>query len=79
MRIEFDRDTCIGMFQCVAEWEEGFEKDMDAGKAVLKDGEETEEDVFSEKCPRTRNWTRSSRRGRAPSTPSRCTTTTASS
>ncbi|AHG05020.1 ferredoxin [Halobacterium sp. DL1] len=51
MRIEFDRDTCIGMFQCVAEWEEGFEKDMDAGKAVLKDGEETEEDVFSREVP----------------------------
>ncbi|PSQ26224.1 ferredoxin, partial [Halobacteriales archaeon QS_8_65_32] len=26
MKIEFDRDTCIGMFQCVAEWD-GLEKD----------------------------------------------------
>jgi ferredoxin len=39
MRIEFDRDVCIGMFQCVAEWEAGFEKDTDAGKAILVDGE----------------------------------------
>jgi ferredoxin len=39
MRIEYDRDTCIGMFQCVDEWE-GFEKDLDAGKAVLVEGEE---------------------------------------
>ncbi|ERG88311.1 MAG: hypothetical protein J07HX5_00455, partial [halophilic archaeon J07HX5] len=21
MRIEYDRNTCIGMFQCVAEWD----------------------------------------------------------
>ena len=39
MRIEFDRETCIGMFQCVAEWD-AFERDEDAGKAVLVDGEE---------------------------------------
>jgi len=39
MRIEYDRDTCIGMFQCVHEWE-GFEQDLDAGKAVLVDGED---------------------------------------
>lgn len=45
MRIEFDRDTCIGMYQCVDEWE-GFRKDMDAGKAVLVDGEETESGTF---------------------------------
>ena len=50
MRIEFDRDTCIGMFQCVAEWD-GFEKDESAGKAVLVDGEEREEDVFSREVP----------------------------
>jgi ferredoxin len=30
MHIEYDRDTCIGMFQCVAEWDE-FERDEDAG------------------------------------------------
>ncbi len=50
MRVEFDRETCIGMFQCVAEWD-GFEKDEDAGKAVLVDGEETEEDVFVREVP----------------------------
>ncbi len=45
MRIEFDRDTCIGMFQCVAEWD-GFERDETAGKAILVDGEETDDDTF---------------------------------
>jgi len=50
MKVEFDRDTCIGTFQCVAEWD-GFEKDMDAGKAVLKDSEETEEDIFVAEVP----------------------------
>ncbi|MFB6198440.1 MAG: ferredoxin [Halobacteriaceae archaeon] len=46
MRIEFDRDTCIGMFQCVAEWD-GFERDRDAGKAILVNGEiREEEDVY---------------------------------
>ncbi len=50
MQIEFDRDTCIGMFQCVAEWD-AFEKDEDAGKAVLVDGEEVEEDRFVREVP----------------------------
>ena len=50
MRIEYDRHTCIGMFQCVAEWD-GFERDEDAGKAVLVDGEETGEDVFVQEVP----------------------------
>ena len=50
MQVEFDRDTCIGMFQCVAEWD-GFEKDMDAGKADLVDSEETEEDIFVADVP----------------------------
>jgi ferredoxin len=50
MQIEFDRDTCIGMFQCVAEWD-GFEKDMDAGKAVLVDSEETDDDIFVADVP----------------------------
>ena len=50
MRIEYDRDTCIGMFQCVAEWD-GFEKDETAGKAVLVDGEEAEADTFVRKVP----------------------------
>ena len=50
MRIEYDRDTCVGMFQCVAEWD-AFERDVDAGKAVLVDGEAVEEGVFSLEVP----------------------------
>jgi ferredoxin len=50
MRIEYDRDTCIGMFQCVDEWD-AFEKNLDDGKADLADGEETEEDVFVREVP----------------------------
>ena len=49
MKIEYDRDTCIGMFQCVAEWE-GFERDEDAGKAVLVEGEQ-EGERFVRKVP----------------------------
>jgi ferredoxin len=49
MRIEYDRDTCIGMFQCVAEWD-AFERDEDAGKAVLKDSEE-QDGVFVREVP----------------------------
>ncbi|MFB6123235.1 MAG: ferredoxin [Haloferacaceae archaeon] len=45
MRVEFDRDTCIGMFQCVEEWAK-FEKDLDAGKADLVGAEESGEDLF---------------------------------
>jgi ferredoxin len=50
MRIEYDRDVCIGMFQCVAEWD-AFERDETAGKAVLADSEEREEDVFVREVP----------------------------
>jgi len=50
MRIEYDRDTCIGMFQCVAEWD-AFERDEDAGKAVLDGSEETDEGVFVREVP----------------------------
>jgi ferredoxin len=50
MRIEFDRDTCIGMFQCVAEWD-GFEKDEEAGKAILVDGEDVGDDVVAREVP----------------------------
>jgi ferredoxin len=50
MHVEFDRDTCIGMFQCVAEWD-AFEKDTDAGKAILAESEESEEDVFVREIP----------------------------
>ena len=50
MRIEYDRDTCVGMFQCVAEWD-AFERDLDAGKATLVDAETVEEDVVSLEVP----------------------------
>jgi len=39
MRVEFDRDTCIGMYNCVAEWKK-FVEDRDAGKATLVGSEE---------------------------------------
>lgn len=50
MRIEYDRDTCIGIYQCVDEWER-FEKDMDAGKADLIDAEEHEDGIFVLEVP----------------------------
>jgi ferredoxin len=50
MRVEFDRDTCIGMYQCVAEWD-GFEKDLNDGKADLVGSEETDADVFVVEVP----------------------------
>jgi ferredoxin len=50
MRIEYDYDTCIGMFQCVEEWD-AFERDEDAGKAVLADSEEREEGVYVREVP----------------------------
>jgi len=50
MQIEYEYDTCIGMFQCVAEWD-AFEQDEDAGKAVLADSEEREDDVFVREVP----------------------------
>ncbi|WP_255169334.1 ferredoxin [Natrononativus amylolyticus] len=50
MRVEFDEDTCIGMYQCVAEWE-AFSKDKSAGKAVLEDAEEVEDGIFVREVP----------------------------
>ena len=50
MRVEYDRDTCIGMFQCTAEWD-AFERDEDDGKADLAGSEETSEDVFVREVP----------------------------
>lgn len=50
MRIEFDRDTCIGMFQCVHEWD-AFQRDEHAGKAVLEGSEEVEPDRFVIEVP----------------------------
>ena len=50
MRIRFDRDTCIGMFQCTAEWD-AFEENTDAGKADLAGSEAVEPDVFEREVP----------------------------
>jgi ferredoxin len=50
MRVEFDRNTCIGMFQCVEEWD-AFEADRDDGKADLADSEEREDGVFVREVP----------------------------
>ncbi len=50
MRVAFDRDTCIGMFQCVAEWD-AFERDKTAGKAKLADSDEEEPGVFVREVP----------------------------
>lgn len=50
MHVEYDRDTCTGMFQCVHEWN-AFEENRDAGKANLSDAEETENGVFTREVP----------------------------
>ncbi|CDK40043.1 Vng2370c [Halorubrum sp. DM2] len=50
MRVEFDRDTCVGMFQCVAEWD-AFEKNLNDGKADLADSTEAEPDLFVVEVP----------------------------
>lgn len=50
MHVEFDRDTCIGMFQCVAEWD-AFEENPDAGKADLAGSEEAEPQTFVREVP----------------------------
>ena len=50
MYVEFDRDTCVGMYQCVAEWD-AFEKNLNDGKADLRGSEEEEEDVFVVEVP----------------------------
>jgi len=50
MKIRYDRETCIGMFQCVDEWD-AFEKNLDEGKADLPDATEVEEGVFELDVP----------------------------
>lgn len=50
MKIEYDRETCIGIFQCVDEWD-AFEKNLDAGKADLADAEEVDDQVFVREVP----------------------------
>jgi len=50
MRVEFDRDTCIGMFNCVAEWQQ-FVEDTDAGKATLVGSDEADPDLYVREVP----------------------------
>jgi len=50
MKVRFDRDTCIGMFQCVAEWD-AFTEDTDAGKADLQGSQAVEPDIFEREVP----------------------------
>jgi len=50
MKMRFDRETCIGMFQCTAEWD-AFEKDENEGKADLAESEEVEPDIFEREIP----------------------------
>lgn len=50
MRIEYDRETCIGMFQCVDEWD-AFRKNLDDGKADLDGSEESADGVFVRDVP----------------------------
>ncbi|MFB6154242.1 MAG: ferredoxin [Halodesulfurarchaeum sp.] len=51
MRIRLDRDTCIGMFQCVEEWGAAFERDEDEGKVTLLESEEVDPGLFEREVP----------------------------
>lgn len=51
MEIRLDRNTCIGMFQCVAEWDDGFEKNEDEGKVDLLNATELSDGVFEATVP----------------------------
>lgn len=50
MQIEYDPDVCIGMFQCVEEWD-AFAADKDAGTATLADAEEREDGTLVRSVP----------------------------
>jgi ferredoxin len=50
MKVRFDRDTCIGMFQCVAEWD-AFEENTAEGKADLADSEAVASGIFEREVP----------------------------
>jgi len=50
VRVGFDRDTRIGMFNRVAEWGT-FVEDADAGKATLVESEEVESDLCVRDVP----------------------------
>lgn len=50
MKIEYDRETCIGIFQCVDEWD-AFVKNLDDGKADLDGAEEVDDQTFVREVP----------------------------
>ena len=50
MHIEYDRETCTGMFQCVHEWE-AFTENRNAGKAELDGATEAEDGIFVREIP----------------------------
>ncbi len=50
MKIEYDRNTCTGMYQCTAEWEE-FVENREEGKADLLESEEVEDGIFVREVP----------------------------
>lgn len=50
MYVEFDRDTCTGIFNCVKEWEM-FIEDRNAGKATLVGSDEAESSMFVRNVP----------------------------
>ncbi|MDX1744480.1 MAG: ferredoxin [Halobacteriales archaeon] len=50
MHIEYDRDTCTGMFQCIHEWDR-FTQNLDAGKAELEGSEEREGNLHVREVP----------------------------
>src|SRR6056297_1610700 len=78
MRVEFDRNTCIGMFQCVAEWD-AFRRDEDAGKAILRDGEEIDDGIVALTFPEGKDLDANFAGRPGPVNASQSTTTMASS
>ena len=50
MHIEYDRETCTGMFQCVHEWA-AFTENRNAGKAELDGATEAEDGIFVREVP----------------------------
>lgn len=50
MYVKFDRDTCIGTFNCTHEWEK-FIADRTAGKATLVDSTEDEPGIYIRDVP----------------------------
>ncbi|MFC6823802.1 ferredoxin [Halopelagius fulvigenes] len=50
MKVEFDRSTCTGIFNCVHEWEQ-FVEDRDAGKASLVGSKEVSSDLYAREIP----------------------------